>query len=160
MDELFTDRTIAETAHFRVRGRDGHGYFVSAKHNINGPAGPSLSYGVTYYAELREQVEELRAELSLILADVSRNPNAGTLGQYARSAFVQEIKNRGALSLRFAILKRDGYRCQLCGRDARNHGVVLEVDHRIPRAKGGSSEPSNLWTLCFDCNQGKSDTDL
>jgi 5-methylcytosine-specific restriction endonuclease McrA len=37
---------------------------------------------------------------------------------------------------------------------------VLEIDHRIPRAKGGSDDPSNLWTLCFDCNRGKSDSDL
>jgi hypothetical protein len=65
-----------------------------------------------------------------------------------------------SLNLRFAILKRDHYRCQICGRTAQQHGVVLEIDHRIPRAKGGSDNPSNLWTLCFDCNRGKSDSDL
>jgi len=34
---------------------------------------------------------------------------------------------------------------------------VLEVDHIIPRAKGGGNNIENLQTLCFDCNRGKRD---
>jgi hypothetical protein len=60
---------------------------------------------------------------------------------------------------RFEIMKRDDYRCQLCGR-SQSDGVKLHVDHRIPRVKGGSNEDDNLWTLCEDCNLGKSDKDL
>ena len=56
-------------------------------------------------------------------------------------------------SKRFAILKRDGYRCQLCG--ASGQDARLEVDHKHPRSKGGSDAFSNLWTLCVACNQGK-----
>ena len=58
-------------------------------------------------------------------------------------------------SLRFEILQRDDFRCQLCGRDAAD-GVKLEVDHKHPFSLGGATEPDNLWTLCFDCNRGKS----
>ena len=57
-------------------------------------------------------------------------------------------------SLRYNILKRDNFKCCLCGRSAKD-GVQLEVDHIIPIAKGGKTEPSNLRTLCFDCNRGK-----
>jgi hypothetical protein len=57
-------------------------------------------------------------------------------------------------SLRFDVMKRDKFKCQLCGRTAKD-GVRLEVDHKTPRAKGGSNQMSNLWTLCFDCNRGK-----
>ena len=60
---------------------------------------------------------------------------------------------------RFEILKRDGYRCQLCGKSA-DDGVILHVDHRVPLAKGGSNENENLWTLCEECNLGKSDIPL
>ena len=60
---------------------------------------------------------------------------------------------------RFRILKRDSYRCQMCGKSAQS-GATLEVDHKTPRAKGGSNHDSNLWTLCFDCNRGKSAHDL
>jgi hypothetical protein len=61
--------------------------------------------------------------------------------------------------LRFIILQRDKYRCQLCGSMA-SDGARLEVDHKVPVAKGGKTTPENLWTLCHPCNNGKSDSDL
>ncbi len=57
---------------------------------------------------------------------------------------------------RFLIFQRDNYRCQICGRSAPN-GARLEVDHKRALAVGGTNDASNLWTLCFDCNRGKSD---
>ena len=65
-------------------------------------------------------------------------------------------KQSQGLALRFRILKRDEYRCRLCGIAARDGDHVrLEVDHITPRSKGGSDDVSNLWTLCFQCNRGK-----
>lgn len=61
------------------------------------------------------------------------------------------------LSLRYDVLKRDNFRCVLCGRSSANSGVELEVDHIIPVSKGGETEMYNLRTLCRDCNRGKSD---
>lgn len=58
-------------------------------------------------------------------------------------------------SLRYDIMQRDGFRCVLCGRSAKD-GVQLHVDHIIPVSKGGKTEWSNLRTLCQDCNLGKS----
>ena len=34
----------------------------------------------------------------------------------------------------------------------------LHVDHKIPRAKGGSDHMDNLWLLCRLCNLSKTDT--
>jgi len=62
-------------------------------------------------------------------------------------------------SERYRIMKRDGFRCQLCGATAK-HRARLEVDHKIPLAKGGSNDQSNLWTLCFPCNRGKRDNEI
>ena len=59
-------------------------------------------------------------------------------------------------SLRFEILKRDDYRCQMCGVTAKD-GATLEIDHIHPVSKCGSNEPDNLQVLCRDCNAGKSD---
>ena len=59
-------------------------------------------------------------------------------------------------SVRFQILKRDGYRCQMCGISAKD-GATLEIDHITPISKGGSNDPENLQVLCRDCNAGKSD---
>lgn len=59
------------------------------------------------------------------------------------------------ISLRFAILKRDNFTCQYCRRTSWGDGVKLEVDHIIPRSKGGRDHPTNLATACHDCNRGK-----
>lgn len=62
---------------------------------------------------------------------------------------------------RFDIFKRDNYRCQICGVSAKDgEHVRLEVDHIVPKSKGGSDFDSNTWTLCSECNRGKSDKDL
>ena len=45
------------------------------------------------------------------------------------------------------ILKRDRYRCVGCGNTR-----LLQVHHIIPVSAGGSDDPSNLITLCFDCH--------
>ena len=60
-------------------------------------------------------------------------------------------------SLRFQVLKRDNYTCQICGKQAKD-GVQLEVDHIIPIAKGGKTVIDNLQTLCKQCNRGKRDS--
>ena len=59
-------------------------------------------------------------------------------------------------SLRYDIMKRDHFRCVLCGRTAKE-GVKLHVDHIVPVAKGGLTVPENLRTLCDSCNLGKRD---
>ena len=59
-------------------------------------------------------------------------------------------------TLRYDIMKRDNFRCVLCGRSSAD-GAVLHVDHIIPIAKGGKTVPENLRTLCQECNSGKRD---
>ena len=59
-------------------------------------------------------------------------------------------------SIRYDILKRDRFKCVICGRSAKD-GVKLHVDHIIPVSKGGKTEYSNLRTLCDACNFGKRD---
>jgi 5-methylcytosine-specific restriction endonuclease McrA len=54
-----------------------------------------------------------------------------------------------------AILRRDGFRCRVCGVTARI-GESLEVDHIVPRRMGGAlRDPDNLRALCGDCNRTK-----
>lgn len=60
--------------------------------------------------------------------------------------------------IRFEVFKRDGFRCQYCGRESPE--VKLEVDHIEPVSKGGTNEIFNLVTACFDCNRGKSNREL
>lgn len=76
----------------------------------------------------------------------------------ARNYIFTEAKRKPMKpSLRFSILKRDDYRCQMCGVTAKD-GAKLEVDHIVPVAKDGSNDADNLQVLCRDCNAGKSDS--
>ena len=43
----------------------------------------------------------------------------------------------------------------MCGRTIEEHGVVLHVDHKVPRDLGGKTELENLWAICSTCNEGK-----
>ena len=55
---------------------------------------------------------------------------------------------------RYRILERDEYTCRYCG--ANGAGVQLEVDHVIPRSRGGLDATWNLTAACQACNSGKS----
>lgn len=60
--------------------------------------------------------------------------------------------------LRFLVMRRDGFRCQQCGRSpAVTPGIVLVIDHVDAWSKGGETVFENLRTLCEVCNGGKSD---
>jgi len=64
-------------------------------------------------------------------------------------------------SLRYEVLKAARGRCELCGVPAEER--FLEVDHIVPRSKGGTDDLANLQALCFRCNQikgNRDDTDL
>lgn len=68
--------------------------------------------------------------------------------------FVKKERNKATPSLRYEVMRRDDFKCTLCGRGV-DDGVRLEVDHIIPVSCGGKTEMCNLRTLCFDCNRGK-----
>jgi 5-methylcytosine-specific restriction endonuclease McrA len=51
-------------------------------------------------------------------------------------------------ALRLQVLRRDGWRCQLCGTMAN-----LEVHHKEFRSQSGDDSEENLITLCTACHQ-------
>jgi diadenosine tetraphosphate (Ap4A) HIT family hydrolase/5-methylcytosine-specific restriction endonuclease McrA len=60
-------------------------------------------------------------------------------------------------SLRYEVLKRAQFHCELCGIPADEK--ALEVDHIVPRKKLGTDDISNLQALCYTCNAQKRDHD-
>ncbi len=57
--------------------------------------------------------------------------------------------------LRMAILKRDEYRCRICGRrPERNVDIELHVHHIRPHGQRGATHEDNLITLCDTCHRG------
>lgn len=61
------------------------------------------------------------------------------------------------LGLRFKVLRRDSFKCVLCGDNPpANPQCVLNVDHVVPYSRGGATVIENLRTLCAPCNLGRS----
>ena len=60
-------------------------------------------------------------------------------------------------TLRNEVLKRARFRCELCGISADVR--ALEVDHIVPRTRGGTDDLDNLQALCYRCNAMKRDRD-
>ncbi len=60
--------------------------------------------------------------------------------------------------MRFEVLKRDNYRCILCG--ITSGDTQLHLDHITPVVKGGLNTKDYLVTLCIDCNLGKGKSDF
>lgn len=54
------------------------------------------------------------------------------------------------VDIRRAVLERDNYQCQQCGSNS-----YLELDHIIPRSRGGATSYENLQVLCHGCNMQK-----
>ena len=73
--------------------------------------------------------------------------------------FEHRRKSAGYISgsIRYNVLKDAKFRCALCGVSADTK--ALEVDHIMPRNKGGSDDISNLQALCYSCNAMKRDKD-
>ena len=59
--------------------------------------------------------------------------------------------------VRFRVLAASNGRCALCGATSKERRI--EVDHVLPRSKGGSNDIENLQALCDECNRGKSNKD-
>lgn len=78
-----------------------------------------------------------------------------------RKSYTHLMKNEKSSSrrkgispkLRFEILKRDNFKCVLCGKKASDDR--LEIDHIVPIVANGDNSKNNLRTLCSECNNGK-----
>lgn len=85
-------------------------------------------------------------------------------GKYLENEIVEpsvparEWGRKGSADMRWQALRRDEYKCQICGRDVTSN--TAHVDHIIPVKRFASfmlaSALSNLQTLCLRCHKNKS----
>lgn len=101
-----------------------------------------------YSKEKVYKIDEVPQRYEILQQHIARKNSEEMKKKFARSQMTDK--------LRYTILKRDGFRCKICGRTA-DDGIKLHVDHIIPVSKGGETVPNNLRTLCETCNWGKSD---
>jgi 5-methylcytosine-specific restriction endonuclease McrA len=60
-----------------------------------------------------------------------------------------------SIARRQSIINRDKSTCYICHKILDNKNV--ELDHIIPKSRGGDSSASNLSVSCFQCNRSKGD---
>ena len=92
-------------------------------------------------------ISHLILEVSQFDTALMKNPSL--MNEKIRHWGYQKGFNYDYSSRREAVLHRDNYTCQCCGkRDCR-----LEVHHIVFRSNGGTDDERNLITLCKDCHK-------
>lgn len=91
-------------------------------------------------------VTKIVLEVSQFDTHLMKNPSL--ISEKIKHWGYQKGFNYGFSSRRDAVLHRDNYTCQVCGK---KH-TRLEVHHIIYRSQGGTDDESNLITLCEDCH--------
>ena len=96
-------------------------------------------------------VSDLILEVSQFDTALMKNPSL--MNEKVRHWGYQKGFNYGYSSRRSAILHRDNYTCQCCGKK----NCRLEVHHIKFRRDSGTDDEENLITLCEDCHKGVHD---
>jgi 5-methylcytosine-specific restriction endonuclease McrA len=97
---------------------------------------------------LKEKAEVLHATA----AELHSERRAFAVPSVIRLTYFVKVpfRARAALSRR-AVFVRDGHRCQYCGANAEN------IDHIVPRSRGGEHVWENVVAACRPCNTRKED---
>ena len=93
-------------------------------------------------------VSDLILEVSQFDTALMKNPSL--MNEKVKHWGYQKGFNYGYSSRRSAILHRDNYTCQCCGKK----NCRLEVHHIKFKSNGGTDDEENLITLCEDCHKG------
>ncbi len=146
-NKLERRRSIRRNRRSRLRNRPPR---FDNRTRPNGWLAPSLvsrlAHTMTWVERLRTlyPVSHIRVETAVF--DTQLMQNAGMTGtQYQEGDLL-------GWQLRSYVFHRDGHVCAYCGRrDAERY----ELDHIVPRSRGGSDRASNLVVACSDCNSAK-----
>ena len=105
-------------------------------------------YGKEPFADRGRDIRSLHLKEGLIIKDNLGNYKfTGKFAGSKKSTFTSNLKNQ--------ILKRDGYKCVMCG-VSESEGYKLMIDHIKPESKGGLATYDNGMVLCTKCNNLKS----
>ena len=127
--------------------------FSNRRNSIrDGRLPPSVKHKVQAHIDEIEFCEKILPVSDLILEvsqfDTALMKNPALISEKVKHWGYQKGFNYGYSSRREAILHRDNYTCQCCGKK----NCRLEVHHLLPRSRGGSDKLANLITLCSDCH--------
>lgn len=105
------------------------------------------------YKDVFRRVRELQGEEGL-----TGLVKQGTSYQLQHTAIAAKREPRRAVPDKVAqkVLLAQGSQCTVCRAPVATQGTKIDVDHRVPRLRGGNSHETNLQVLCRSCNIAKS----
>ncbi len=86
----------------------------------------------------------------------TRSKLAKELDKAKESIITESLVDISAKSVMKTLISRYGKHCVYCGKK----NCHLEIDHIVPRSKGGTDRLSNLTLACRECNQSKDNKSL
>ena len=115
---------------------------------------PSVKHKVQAHIDEIEFCKKILPVSDLILEvsqfDTSLMKNPSLMNEKVKHWGYQKGFNYSYSSRREAVLHRDNYTCQCCGKK----NCRLEVHHIKFKSNGGTDDEENLITLCEDCHKG------
>lgn len=115
---------------------------------------PSVKHKVQAHIDEIEFCKKILPISDLILEvsqfDTALMKNPALISEKVKHWGYQKGFNYGYSSRRSAILHRDNYTCQCCGKK----NCRLEVHHIKFKSNGGTDDEENLITLCKECHDG------
>lgn len=104
-----------------------------------------LSNVLSWASRYRQWAPMTRIDVECVRFDMQLLQNPEIAGvHYQRGELV-------GWEVRAYVLVKYGYRCAYCGKT----NVPFEIDHLLPKSRGGSDRVSNLVLSCHDCNVEK-----
>ena len=114
---------------------------------------PSVKHKIQAHIDEIEFCKKILPISGLILEvsqfDTALMKNPSLINEKVRHWGYQQGFNYGYSSRRSAVLCRDNYTCQCCGKK----NCRLEVHHIKFKSNGGTDDEENLITLCEDCHK-------
>ena len=136
-------KTRYRAPRFNNRGGDKTGWLPpSLRHRLETTA--------SWVTRFRRWAPVTHAAMELVRFDTQlmQNPDISGVGY--------QLGTLAGYEVREFVLERGGHRCAYC--DAAN--VPLNLDHVVPKARGGSDRVSNLVPACIKCNLAKDAGDV
>jgi 5-methylcytosine-specific restriction endonuclease McrA len=115
---------------------------------------PSVRHRVEGVEALVKKLMRLAPITSIVIEDSKFDTQAVMNPEISGVEYQQgDLYRREAMEY---LLEKWGRKCVYCGAEKK----PLQMDHVVPKSKGGSDRVSNLVPACEDCNQKKGNKDL
>ena len=110
---------------------------------------PSLQHKLDSHQKLVERLKKI-LPISKVIVEVASFDQQKMQNPEINGVEYQQGELQG-YEVREYLLEKWGRKCAYCGKTE----VPLEVEHIVPKSRGGSDRVSNLTIACHECNQEK-----